>query len=354
MARKTVVVASVVLVVLALGVAPALACGGLVSSNGTISLVRTTTLAAYHDGVEHYVTGFQFVGGGAEFGSIVPLPGVPKRVIRGGDWTLQRLELEVQPPAREFALAAVPAASPGAAEVILQKQIDSLDVTILKGGGFAVGKWATDHGFQLTPDAPQVLDFYASRSPIFMAVQFNAKRAAARGERIGDAIPLHLVIPTPRPWVPLRILALGAKGIQPIEADVFLLTDRKPDLLPAPVGSGELSPIATGLRLVRSEAPSAQLLTDLRSDRGMDWLPASGMWLTFLQLDAKARDLSYDLAIDPSGRARPSPVDAGLTEPGPRLPAPGGSLLGLWLGLALMVALLDVALIQRRRARIAS
>ena len=34
------------------------ACGSLVAANGAVNLVRTTTLAAYHDGVEHYVTSF--------------------------------------------------------------------------------------------------------------------------------------------------------------------------------------------------------------------------------------------------------------------------------------------------------
>src|SRR5438034_7734953 len=98
MARRLLLVAAASLLVLVLAAGPALACGGLVSPNGTVALVRTTTLAAYHDGVEHYVTGFEFAGGGAAFGSIVPLPGVPSKVIRGGDWTLQRLELEVNPP----------------------------------------------------------------------------------------------------------------------------------------------------------------------------------------------------------------------------------------------------------------
>ena len=70
---------------------PAGACGGLVGENGTIQLVRTTTLAAYHDGVERYVTSFEFTGEGEEVGSIVPLPDVPTDVERGGDWTLQRL-----------------------------------------------------------------------------------------------------------------------------------------------------------------------------------------------------------------------------------------------------------------------
>ena len=78
--------------------APAAACGGLVGANGTIKLTRTTTLAAYHDGVERYVTSFEFDGQGKEVGSIVPLPGVPSTVERGGDWTLQRLEREVAPP----------------------------------------------------------------------------------------------------------------------------------------------------------------------------------------------------------------------------------------------------------------
>src|SRR5437764_13090247 len=90
--RKLLLTASTVALVLVLGVGPALACGGLVSPNGTIQLVRTTTLAGYHNGLEHYVTGFKFVGDGAQFGSIVPLPANPVRIVRGGDWTLQRLE----------------------------------------------------------------------------------------------------------------------------------------------------------------------------------------------------------------------------------------------------------------------
>ena len=77
--------------------APAWACGGLINTNGSVTLVRTTTLAAYHRGIEHYVTSFEFAGGKGEFGSIIPLPGVPTRVIRGGDWTLQRLVQETQP-----------------------------------------------------------------------------------------------------------------------------------------------------------------------------------------------------------------------------------------------------------------
>src|SRR5207247_9626613 len=86
------------------------ACAGLIGSNGAVNLGRTTTLAAYHDGVEHYVTAFKFLGGGGQFGTLIPLPDVPTSVERGGAWTLQRLVRETQPP-RPFAVPAAQAAS---------------------------------------------------------------------------------------------------------------------------------------------------------------------------------------------------------------------------------------------------
>ena len=86
------------LLLVALSAAPALACGGLIGPNGAVNLLRTTTFAGYHDGVEHYVTSFEFAGGGGAFGSLTPLPGIPTSVEKGGDWTLQRLIRETDPP----------------------------------------------------------------------------------------------------------------------------------------------------------------------------------------------------------------------------------------------------------------
>src|SRR6187549_1945322 len=98
---------------------PAFACAGLIGSNGAVNLGRTTTLAAYHDGVEHYVTAFKFLGGGGQFGTLIPLPEVPTSVERGGAWTLQRLVRETT-PVRAFALAARDAAPSAGAEVLLE------------------------------------------------------------------------------------------------------------------------------------------------------------------------------------------------------------------------------------------
>jgi hypothetical protein len=174
-----------------------------------------------------------------------------------------------------------------------------------------VGRWAVDNGFSLTPDAPEVLDFYAARSPVFMAAKFDATEAARRGLERGEGTSIHLAIPTDDPWVPLRILALGQSGEALVKADVFLLTDQEPSLLPGPGGLGA-SVERDGLQLVRNEPASQLLLSDLRSDRGMGWLPPDGMWLTYLQVREEAQDLRYDLAIDTTGAGQPSPVDAGL------------------------------------------
>lgn len=67
--------------------------------------LRVVTIA-YHDGVEHYVTAFKFLGGGGQFGTLIPLPAVPTQVERGGARTLQRLVRETQPRAAVRALAA--------------------------------------------------------------------------------------------------------------------------------------------------------------------------------------------------------------------------------------------------------
>jgi hypothetical protein len=289
---------------------PALACGGLIGPGGAVNLTRTATLAAHHNGVEHYVTAFKYAGGGGKFGSIVPLPAMPSKVERGGDWTLQRLQRETEPVAVGVAASST-GGSPAreSAVVVYETKIDALDITVLKGGGRSVGIWASDHGFRLPPDAPEVLDFYAKRSPFFMAAVFDSKEAKKRGQSIGDGTPIHITMPLRSPWVPLRILGLGKAASERVDADVYLLTDRVPNLLPGPK--------LTGYTIERQVPASNELLADLRSDKGMGWMPPVGMTLTHLIIDASAPKLRYDLAINVAGGA-PSRSRAGL----PPLPTP--------------------------------
>jgi hypothetical protein len=308
---------------------PAAACGSLVAPNGAVRLVRTSTLAAWHDGVEHYVTNFEFATNQPTFGSIIPLPGNPTDVRRAGKWTLQRLEREVNPPvavADRASQSAKAAATP--AEVLRQVTIDSLQVTVLRGGGTAVSEWAAQQGFTLTKDTPAVLEFYAQRSPYFMAAKFDAKDAAARGFNSGDGVPVQLTIPTPSPWVPLRILGTGKPASEIVNADVFLLTDRRPALL-----SG------AGVRLERSEAASTTLLNDLRSDTASSWIPANA-WLTYLKVETPVGSLDYDLASDVNG-STPRLIDTGFVRSG-GLRVPGDRAPKAWPWQATLVIVLSL------------
>ncbi len=211
----------------------------------------------------------------------------------------------------------------------MEVTIDALDLTVLRGGADEVGRWATEHGFRLPPDAPEVLEFYAARSQIFLAAAFDPTAAAERGQQVGDGTAVHITIPTDDPWVPLRILALGKTGTEPVEADVYLLTEASPTLLPAPDGFN-------GMTLDHSAEASPELLADLRSDRGMAWVPESA-WLTKVAIDADASQLGFDLAIDATGAGVPSRVDAGLDMPGAVDPTVAATIRWV-VGLSFIVA----------------
>ena len=343
--RRILTIAAAGSAALVLTAGPALACGGLIGPNCAVNLTRTTTFAGYADGVEHYVTAFNFAGGTGKFGSITPLPGVPTNIERGGDWTLQRLIRETTPVPKargcdncDLAAATSAAAS---AEVLIEAKVDALDITILKGSGDEVGRWAKEHGFRLPPDAPEVLDFYGKRSPIFMAAAFDADRAAAAGQQIGDGTPIHLTIPTDAPWVPLRILGLGKRPTEGVEADVFLLTPKRPVMLPAPSRDiGALSPDG-GLTLTYDRRADSQLLQDLHDDKSGSWVPLEDMWLSRIAVNETAGALKYDLAVDASGAAEPSIVAAGYTVNGldPPAASPGGSTAPGIVAIAAIAAL---------------
>src|SRR2546425_2661552 len=111
----------------------ALACGGLVAPNGAVRLARATTLVAWHDGIERYMTSFTYQGDISKVGWIVPLPAVPLKIEKGGAWTLQRLARETRPQVEDVAFGAARTAASVA--VLQQVVIDALDITVLKGSG---------------------------------------------------------------------------------------------------------------------------------------------------------------------------------------------------------------------------
>jgi hypothetical protein len=302
MARRLIAVLAVALGFVVVAPAAAFACGGLIAPGHAEVLQSATTLAAWHAGYEHYVTGFQFAGAASSFGYIIPLPGNPTRIQKGGEWTLERLELEVS-PVRDVAFAESTAGGAPAPRVsVLQRvRVDALDITIVRGGGRDVAAWAAKNGFDLTPDTPDVLGAYSSSGAIFALAKFDGLAAATEGLVEGQGTVIHFTIPTQAPCVPLRILTLGKAPNESVQADLFLLTDHRPSLSPTFTGM-------PGVEERYSDPANHRLLTDLGSDRGMSWVPTKGMWLSAYRIDTVAAAIAYDLSIDggsPSGRIVP-------------------------------------------------
>jgi hypothetical protein len=93
------------------------------------------------------------------------------------------------------------------------------------------------------------------------------------------------------------------------------------------------------MELAASEPASDLLLADLRSDKGMKWLPESDMWLSYLKIDTPAGALDHDLAIDPTGLGTPSKVAAGLVLPKEVVEVAARTPLWAWALAAMLVAL---------------
>jgi len=287
---------------------PALACGSLVAPNGAVRLSRATTLVAWHNGIEHYMTAFTYQGDVSNLGWIVPLPAVPTKIEEGGAWTLQRLQRETHPLPREFSAAGAVNDAAASAEVLQQVQVEALDITVLRGSGQEVIEWCRQNNFVLDKETSAHLLRYAQGSPIFMAAKYNTERARARGQLVGDGAPVLITMPTKHLWVPLEVLALDN---QPVKADLYLLTDTPVNTsdVGALVGQspvGTQVPGAPGFTVAFQEQMNDSLYHDLATDRNGSWVPRDA-WLTYLTLDSTEPQVTYDLGISSSGVIRLAP-----------------------------------------------
>jgi hypothetical protein len=335
---------------------PAAACGGLVAPNGAIRLQRATTLVAWHDGIERYMTSFTYQGDVSNLGWVVPLPAVPEKIEEGGGWTLQRLVRETHPQPRS-AFTALQAAGAAAdkAVVLQQTRVRALDITVLRGSGQAVLDWAQENGFAVDADTRLHILGYAKGSPIFMAAKYDTSEAKKRRQIQGDGAPVLITMKTAHPWVPFEILALDRQQVQ---ADLYLLTDKPVNIneFNAVMGIsavGKEVPDAPGFSVAFQEPMNDALYRDLSTDLNMGWVRRDS-WLTYMTLDARYNRVTYDMGVSPMGVVKIAPygtrpmavVDGpGLQNRAPNLPtAPLGTNLVLTL---LAILLGSVWLIRR-------
>jgi Uncharacterized protein conserved in bacteria (DUF2330) len=361
MLRRLVCGASVAAAMLALGAQSVFACGGLVARNGAVRLDRATTFVAWHGGVEHYLTSFSYQGVASDVGWIVPLPAVPTSIEPGGRWTLQRLVREFSPPveAAQAAGGLTASAQSRDAQVLQQTTVDAVDLTVLKGSAAEVLQWCKDNDFAINGETRAHIEDYAASSPIFMAAKYDVQKANAEGRFQGDGTPVLITMPTAHLWVPLEVLA---NAFDPVDADLFLLTDtptssgEEQSLFGIPTSSvGDELPGAPGFVLEAQRPMSAQLHSDLASDRNMSWVPSSG-WVTHLTLHAQSPSVDYDMNVSSRGDIRlvsfaqpanaTTPEASGYT-PQPHITAP--SLAALIAVVAVPLAAVAAVIVLRRR-----
>ena len=308
MVNKLVPAAAATLAVFLTQALPAAACGGLIAPNGAIRLERATTLVAWHDGVEHYLTSFSYQGSAANFGWIVPLPAVPEKVEEGGDWTLQRLFRETHPqPFTILQFDSRVANAAGGVEVIQQVQVQALDITVLRGTGQGVLDWANSNGFAIDAETRAHILTYANGSPVFMAAKYNAGRAAKQRLLFGDGAPVLITLKVAHPWIPFEVLAAG----QQVQADLYLLSDMPVNTsewraFVGASGVGTQVAGAPGFTLVSQEKMNDRLYRDLSTDKNMSWVRRDS-WLTYLSLNAPDDKVTYDMSVTPMGIVKVAP-----------------------------------------------
>jgi hypothetical protein len=307
--RKKIVALVIALGIFAVQALPALACGGLIAPDGDVRLENATTLIAWHNGIEHYLTTFTYAGtNSSDLGWIVPLPAVPLQIQDGGAWTLQRLERESHPISLSFGAAVADSAAAPSATVLQRVKIEALNITVIRGSGPEIINWATGNNFFLNDDTRSHLLIYAKGSPIFMAVKFDTSSAKARGQLEGDGTPILITMKTPHIWVPLEVLALDGNAVQ---ADLFLLTDNPVYTSDFSAFAGQSSVGSTvgdaqGFTMPFQEQMNDSLYHDLSTDRNMGWVWPNS-WLTYLTLNAPAEAVTYDMGVSPSGVIRLAP-----------------------------------------------
>lgn len=356
--------AAVATAVLGLSVQQVAACGGLVAANGAVRLDRATTMVAWHDGVEHYVTSFSYQGVASDVGWVVPLPAVPEKIVPAGRWTLQRLDREFNPPQLFFDRAAAApgvALSAGTAEVLQQTEVEAVDITVLRGSAQEVVNWCKQNHFLLNDETRAHIELYAKASPIFMAARYNADAARQLGRLQGDGTPVLITMRTPHLWVPLEVLA---NAFDPVDADIFLVTDARPvsgeefALFGIPTTSiGDDLAGASGFRVQAQEWMNQRLHDDLAGDRNMSWVPINA-WVTHLTLNAPSPTVTYDLTVAGDSTMRlaslGTPPDVAATQPPPAQFTPHAHPTEATLaavGAILALPLLVLALAVRHRVR---
>lgn len=212
------------------GVAPvsACACGGVASSDGSVSVSDEMALVDWDGQRETILMRLALRSGTDDAALIVPTP-APANVTAGSAATfteLRRLTApEVTTQRRWFgrggngdtAAAGAPRAGP---TVLDRVQLGPLEATTLAGGELdGIREWLSDNGYQLRPEVIDTMEPYLREGWSFVAMRLTSS------EPLNGALdPVRLAFDTERFVYPMRMSA-AAKDPQTVR--LYLLSDHR-------------------------------------------------------------------------------------------------------------------------------
>jgi len=99
----------------------------------------------------------------------------------------------------------------GGVTVLAQEAVGPYDTVVLQGDtGAAVQKWLTDNGYDQPPATAGLLDVYAKKQFVFLALKLQKDKTD------GDLQPIVVTLEETGPCLPIRLTALAANPDMPI------------------------------------------------------------------------------------------------------------------------------------------
>ncbi|MDQ4006345.1 MAG: DUF2330 domain-containing protein [Actinomycetota bacterium] len=301
---------SAAVLVVVLSASRALACGGMVSPNGSAELLGFEALLRWDDGHTQELTVSVAYTTGRPFGWLMPFP-EPPEVTEGDPAMFQTAAELTEPPEKadivpelipsEEGEGVVTGGAPGSVEIFGRSTIGGLRFVTLGGEGAKdVARWMTHHGFRFHDRQEPVLQRYLDRDWVVVAA-----RVAPGDAFTGTILPVTFRFETSDPVYPLAMAGTGHEE-QDLDLKLFLLTPARPTSTTYPERVVHAGPDGYPLRVGRQL--ELRYSAPLGADAGrLQATPST--WLSRYEGDLRSETLTEDLVFGEA--ADQTPIDFG-------------------------------------------
>jgi hypothetical protein len=330
--------------VLGLGVAvstagPALACGVMISEEGSAELDGFEALLSWEDDQETMLVAVRYTSAEDEFAWMMPFPAAPEVDEGTIDPILAARDISTPPlPPSDGDGAGAPQAG---VDVIDREVVGDLEFVTLGGEQAAeLQRWMRREGFAFHDTQEAAVQEYLDQEWVIVAARVLPGAPAE-----GEMVPVRFRFDAEEPVYPLRVAGSSHSDALPME--LYVVTPFRPesetyDETIVRPDDGAFPEAADRLE-IRYSAPLTQ---DERSRlRSPGIRPKAGAWLTRYEATWRPETLGLDLVLRSSPVQEPVAFDEGEEEDGLSPVA----MIAIAAAAALVLLLLIVVISRRRR-----